>query len=66
MAEAKRKVCCVNIDVAKNGFEARVSYEAKKSLSQKAGWIPSSYEEPEKYIAKTKKELFEQLDKVLD
>ena len=56
----------ISIDIAKNGYEIRCSYQKKKkSLSQRAGWVPDCYQEPDKYIAKTKKELVEQLNKVL-
>ena len=70
MAEKDHKgevLTCINIDIAKNGYEVRCSYQKeKKTLSQRAGWVPDcSYREPDKYVAKTKKELVEQLNKVL-
>ena len=71
MAEKDHKgevLTCINIDIAKNGYEVRCSYQKeKKTLSQRAGWVPCSdgWQEPDKYIAKTKKELVEQLNKVL-
>jgi hypothetical protein len=56
----------IGIEVAKNGYEVCCSYQKKKkSLSQRAGWVPECYQEPDKYVAKNKKELIEQLNKVL-
>jgi len=63
--DEKRKLTCINIDIAKNGYELRCSYEPKKSLSQRAGWVPSTYEEPTKYVAKNEDELIAQIKKVL-
>jgi hypothetical protein len=67
MSEKKedRKLLGLSVDIAENGYELRCSYEPKKTLSQKKGWVPCSYEEPKKYVARTKKELLEQIDKVL-
>lgn len=61
----KGKLTCISIDVAKNGFEIRASYEAKKSLSQKKGWVPSSYVEPDKFVATTKAQLVAKINELL-
>jgi len=67
MSDKKDKGTLTNIeiDIAKNGFELRCRYEKKATLSQKAGWIPSPYCEPEKYVAKSKADLIKQLNEVL-
>lgn len=49
------------VTVAKNGFEIEASYEPKKSLSQKKGWVPSPYCEPEKSVATSKEDLLKQI-----
>jgi hypothetical protein len=65
MAENKGKLTCISIDIAKNGYEIRASYEAKKSLSQKKGWVPSTWTEPEKYVCTTKAALTTKLNELL-
>ena len=67
MAEKQkgRKLTNISIDVAENGFEIRACYEPKKTLSQKAGWIPCSYEEPKKHVATSEAELYAQLKKII-
>jgi len=42
------------VTVAKNGFEIEANYEPKKTLSQRKGWVPSPYCEPDKYVVNTK------------
>jgi hypothetical protein len=44
----------ISITVAKNGFEIEAIYEPKKTLSQKKGWTPCSWCEPDKYVVNTK------------
>ena len=61
----KGKLTCITIDVAKNGFEIRASYEPKKSLSQKKGWVPYSYCEPDKFVATTKAALTTKIGELL-
>jgi hypothetical protein len=61
----KGKLTCLSIEVAKNGYEIRASYEAKKSLSQKKGWVPSCYVEPDKYVCNTKAALKTKIDELL-
>jgi hypothetical protein len=55
MAEKQGKLH-VCIDEIENGYEVSCYRDKKPSLSQKAGWIPSSYEPPKKYSFKTMKE----------
>ena len=61
----KVKLTCIAIDVAKNGYEIRASYEPKKSLSQKKGWVPCSYMEPDKFVVTTKAQLKSKIDELL-
>ena len=61
----KGKLCRICITVAKNGFEVEASYEPKKSLSQKKGWIPSCYVEPDKYVMNTKAALTSKINELL-
>ena len=66
MAEKdKGALTCISIDIAKNGFEIRASYEPKKTLSQKKGWVPSSYCEPDKYVCNTKAALTAKINEIL-
>lgn len=61
----KGKLTCLSITIAKNGYEVCASYEPKKSLSQKKGWVPCSYVEPDKFVAKTKEEVTKKIDELL-
>ncbi len=61
----KGKLTCICIKTAKNGYEVEASYEAKKSLSQKKGWVPSLWVEPDKYVANTKEELTRKINELL-
>jgi hypothetical protein len=61
----KGKLTCITVEVAKNGYEIRASYEPKKSLSQKKGWIPSPYVEPDKCVATSKADLLKQLSELV-
>jgi len=66
MAEKdKGKLTRLCITIAKNGFEIEASYEPKKSLSQKKGWVPSSYVEPDKFVATTKAQLVSKINELL-
>lgn len=53
------------ITVAKNGFEVEATYEPKKSLSQKKGWVPSPYCEPDKYVMNSKADLLKKVGELL-
>lgn len=57
MAEHSDKLTRICITVAKNGFEIEASYEPKKTLSQKKGWVPSGWCEPDKYVVNTEEAL---------
>lgn len=61
----KGKLTCLCIDVAKNGYEIKASYEAKQSLSQKKGWVPSPWVEPDKYVVNTVAALKSKIDELL-
>ncbi len=53
------------ITVAKNGFEIEATYEPKKSLSQRKGWVPSPYCEPDKYVVNTKAALVTKINELV-
>ena len=66
MAEKdKGKLSRLYISVAKNGFEIEANYEPKKTLSQKKGWVPSPYCEPDKYVVNTKEQLTKKINELL-
>jgi uncharacterized membrane protein len=60
------KLCSINICVAENGFNIRCCYEAEKSLSQRAGWVPCSMGECKEYVAKSKGDLTKKLEEILN
>ena len=64
MAE-KGKLTRLSICIAKNGYEIEACYEPKKSLSQKKGWIPSLYVEPDRYVCQDKTCLTEKINELL-
>ena len=61
----KGKLSCLYISVAKNGFEIEARYEPKKTLSQKKGWVPSPYCEPDKYVCSSKEDLTKKINELL-
>lgn len=61
----KGKLTRLYISVAKNGFEIEASYEPKKTLSQKKGWVPSPYCEPDKYVCDSVAKLKAKIDELL-
>lgn len=69
MAEEKKEdrgeLCHIDISVAENGYTVNCCFEAKQTLSQRAGWVPGYPGESVKYVAKTKADLIKQLEKVL-
>jgi hypothetical protein len=66
MAEKEKgKLTSFEVEIAKNGYEIRARYAPKKSLSQKKGWVPESYCEPEKTVATSKPELIKQINELL-
>jgi hypothetical protein len=64
MAE-KGKLVCLCINIAKNGFEVEARYEPKKTLSQKKGWVPSPWVEPDKYVCQDKETLTKKINELL-
>jgi len=66
MAEKdKGELRSFEVEIAKNGFEIRARYAPKKTLSQRKGWIPEPYCEPEKSVATSKAELIKQISKIV-
>lgn len=62
----KRELLYLEVEVAKNGFEIRSRYAPKKrTLSQKKGWIPEPYCEPEKCVATSKADLLKQINEIV-
>jgi hypothetical protein len=61
----KSRLQNIGIEIAKNGFEISARYAAKKSLSQKKGWIPDSYCEPDKYVCEDKACLLKKINELL-
>ncbi len=54
------------VEVAKNGFEIRARFAPKKqTLSQKKGWVPEPYCEPEKSVATSKADLAKQITELV-
>lgn len=49
------------IDEIENGFEVSCRHDRKPTLSQKAGWIGESYQEPKKYTFKTVEEVLKHI-----
>lgn len=61
----KGKLTGLYVRIAKNGFEVEANYEPKKTLSQRKGWVPSSYCEPDKYVAMTKADLVKRINELM-
>lgn len=57
--------CHVSICKAENGYKVSCSYEAEKTLSQRAGWAPCMPGECKDYVEKTKAAVIERLKKLL-
>ena len=69
MAEKKQEVDniyirCEEVD-GEDGYRVEVGRKQKKSISQRAGWVPSSYQEPEKFTATSKEKLLAKLKEIL-
>jgi len=60
----KGELCSINISVAENGYKICCCYESKDSLSQKAGWVPTSCCIKD-YVEKTKAAVVKCVEKVL-
>jgi|HubBroStandDraft_3_1064219.scaffolds.fasta_scaffold406413_2 hypothetical protein len=41
-------ITCEEVD-GKEAFRVEVTHKAKQTLSQRKGWVPSSYQEPDKF-----------------
>lgn len=61
MAKSEKGKLHVSIDQIENGFEVSCRREKKPTLSQKAGWISGSYEEPKRYSFKTLDEVLKHI-----
>ena len=61
----KGKLTRLCVTIAKNGYEVEASYEPKQTLSQKKGWVPSPWVEPDKYVCTDKKCLTEKINELL-
>lgn len=57
-------ITCEEVD-GKEAYRVEVSRKAKQSLSQKKGWVPSSYVEPEKFTSTTCEALCKKIKEVL-
>ena len=67
MAERKIQSLWINCEEIddKCGYRVEITKEPKKSISQKAGWVPSGYEQPEKFTATSKEKLLAKLKEIL-
>lgn len=63
MAEKEKgELRSFEVEVAKNGFEIRSRFAPKKqTLSQRKGWVPEPYCEPDKCVATSKADLLKQI-----
>jgi hypothetical protein len=61
----KGKLTRLSVTIAKNGYEVEACYEPKKTLSQKKGWVPSPWVEPDKYVCTDKKCLTDKINELL-
>ena len=57
-------ITCEEVD-GKEAYRVEVSRKSKQSLSQKKGWVPSSYVEPEKFTCTSCESLSKKLKEVL-
>jgi hypothetical protein len=64
-AEHSDKLTRLCVTIAKNGYEIEASYEPKKTLSQKKGWVPSPWCEPDKYVCADKAALVKKINELL-
>jgi hypothetical protein len=68
MAEDKEKcgdACHISICRAENGYKICCTYEAEKTLGQRAGWVPCSMGETKDYVEKTKDAVLKRLKEIL-
>lgn len=57
-------ITCEEVD-GKDAYRVEVSRKQKQSLSQRKGWVPSSYTEPEKFTCTSCEALTKKLKEVL-
>lgn len=70
MADKKEKKCkcgdfqSFSVSKAENGYKISACFENKKTLSSRAGWVPSccTYKE---FVATSRPEMFARLEKIL-
>ena len=61
------KLVSFNVRKAENGFKVCASYEKKnKTLSQRAGWVPSTSYDDKEYVYVDKKALMAAVDTLVD
>jgi len=59
-------ISCEEVD-GKDAFRVEVSYAKKRrSISQRAGWVPEQYVEPEKFTCTTVENLCKKIREVAD
>ena len=56
-------ITCEEVD-GKEAYRVEVSRKQKQSLSQRKGWVPSSYVEPEKFTCTSCESLCKKLKEV--
>jgi hypothetical protein len=64
--EPKKELCHINVKVVENGYEIHCTYSPEETLSQKAGWVPPASYECKEYVAKTKADLKNRFNQILD
>ena len=72
MAEKKEKTCkcgdfqSFDVSKAENGYRISARFEKKKkSISERAGWVPSSTCTYKDFVATSKPELFARIEKIM-
>jgi len=55
-----------NVSKAENGYKISACFEnKKKSLSERKGWVPTSSGSYKEYVATSKPEMFNRLEKIM-
>ena len=57
-------ITCEEVD-GKDAFRVEVSRKAKQTISQRKGWVPSSYVEPEKFTCTSCEALCKKIKEVV-
>ena len=61
------KLTSFNVRKAENGYKVCANYEKKnKTLSQKAGWVPSTLYDDKEYVYTDKKAAKEAIEKMIE